>query len=369
MNILILNWKDIKNPTAGGAELVTFEHAKRWVKSGHSVTWLASAFSKSQKEEVVDGVNIRRFGNIYQVYFYAPFFYLFGKKKYDFVIDEVHGIPFFTPFYVRKPKLVLIHEIAGDIWDYMYSFPLNKLGRFLENVFLVLYRNNMFWTDSKSTIQDLVSCGVKRQNCISIPCASNVKPLDRIVVKSKNITIVSISRIVKMKGIEDVIAAFSVIQSKHNNAQLKIVGDGSKEYVNFLKKQIKNKYNLEKNIEFLGFISEKEKIKLLKKSHLLIHASVKEGWGIVVIEAASQSTPSVVYNTHGLVESVKNDVTGVVTNINNFHELGNDAIELLEDKKRYKKYQENCLSWAKELNWDDLSNKSLKLINKILNEK
>src|SRR3989344_1247979 len=38
MRVLILNWRDIKNPKSGGAEIVTLEHAKYWVKRGHNVT-------------------------------------------------------------------------------------------------------------------------------------------------------------------------------------------------------------------------------------------------------------------------------------------------------------------------------------------
>ncbi|PJE70004.1 glycosyltransferase family 1 protein, partial [Candidatus Shapirobacteria bacterium CG10_big_fil_rev_8_21_14_0_10_48_15] len=39
MRILIFNWRDIKHHHQGGAEVVTFEHAKAWVKAGHRVTW------------------------------------------------------------------------------------------------------------------------------------------------------------------------------------------------------------------------------------------------------------------------------------------------------------------------------------------
>jgi|GEM_PF-4102942 len=38
MNILIYNWRDIKNPAAGGAEVFTHENAKRWVEKGNEVT-------------------------------------------------------------------------------------------------------------------------------------------------------------------------------------------------------------------------------------------------------------------------------------------------------------------------------------------
>ena len=53
MNILILNWRDTKNPKSGGAEIVTMEHAKRWIKKGYDVTWLTSKFNKSLETEEI----------------------------------------------------------------------------------------------------------------------------------------------------------------------------------------------------------------------------------------------------------------------------------------------------------------------------
>ena len=109
MNILILNWRDPKNPKSGGAEIVTLEHAKAWIKSGNTVTWFTSKFSGAKNEEKIDGVNIVRRGNFITVYLLAPFFYLSRQSSreggFDLVIDEIHGLPFFTPLYVRKPKI------------------------------------------------------------------------------------------------------------------------------------------------------------------------------------------------------------------------------------------------------------------------
>ena len=42
MKILIFSWRDIKNPFSGGAEVFTYEHAKRWIKEGHEVIWFTS---------------------------------------------------------------------------------------------------------------------------------------------------------------------------------------------------------------------------------------------------------------------------------------------------------------------------------------
>ena len=75
MRVLILNWRDIKNPKSGGAEIVTLEHAKYWVKRGHNVTWFTSSFKGANREEFLNGVKIVRFGNFITVYFFKRFFY------------------------------------------------------------------------------------------------------------------------------------------------------------------------------------------------------------------------------------------------------------------------------------------------------
>lgn len=63
MRILILNWKDINNPNAGGAELVIHELAKRLVQDNNEVTLLTSAFKNSLRNETIDGVGVVRIGN------------------------------------------------------------------------------------------------------------------------------------------------------------------------------------------------------------------------------------------------------------------------------------------------------------------
>jgi len=67
MKILIYNWRDIKNPDAGGAEVFTHEIARRWVERGNEVTLFTSKFAGCRKEEVVDRVSIIRDGSKYSV--------------------------------------------------------------------------------------------------------------------------------------------------------------------------------------------------------------------------------------------------------------------------------------------------------------
>lgn len=364
MRILILNWRDPKNPKAGGAEIVTLEHAKAWVKEGHNVTWLSSFYENALKEEVIEGVKIIRKGSSIGVYLIAPFYYLKNKETFDFVIDEIHGIPFFTPLYVKKKKIIFIHEVAGEIWDYMYPFPLNKIGRAFEKIYFKLYKNEYFWTDAQSTIDELVQFGIKSNNCIAIPCPANNKPLNKIFKKGNEPVFIFVSRLVKMKGIEDVISAFSYILKKNSKAKLWLVGGGEISYLNELKKITKNMH-IDKNVIFYGRVSDNQKLELLKRAHILLHASVKEGWGIVVVEAASQSTPSVVYNVEGLRDVVKNNKTGIVIANNTPEDLAKEALLLYKNKVKYYKMQNNCLEYANHLQWKEVVKESSRLIKSL----
>lgn len=364
MNILIFNWRDPKNPKAGGAEAVTMQHAKEWAKKGHNVTWFTSAFPNSLKQEVTDGVNIIRKGNSLGVYMHAPFYYFFGGEKFDLVIDEIHGLPFFTPLYVRKAKIAFIHEVAQEIWDYMYPFPLNIFGRVFESIYFKLYKNIPFWTDAPSTIDDLVKFGINRKLCKAIPCPIENKTLDRLPVKEDIPTFIFVSRIVKMKGIEEVIKAFSYIKTEEKNARLWIVGGGEKGYVMGLKKMVSD-LGIAKNVIFFGITSNQKKLELMRKAHLLIHASVREGWGLVVLEGSSQGTPTVAYNVSGLKDSVQNGKTGIIVSQNLPKELAKEALLLLNNKEKYRLFQVNGLSWVKSLTWEDVTKRSLQLLERV----
>src|SRR5665811_1558618 len=98
MDILLYNWRDIKNPEAGGAEVFTHENAKRWVEKGHNITWFTSVFPGCKKEEIIDGVNIIRDGGKFTVYLKAREYYQKQfKGKFDVIIDEINTMPFFNP--------------------------------------------------------------------------------------------------------------------------------------------------------------------------------------------------------------------------------------------------------------------------------
>lgn len=364
MNILLLNWRDPWHPAAGGAEVVTYEHAKQWVCAGNRVTWVTGGYREQNKhDEIVEGVHFLRFGGSFTIHLIVPMYVLTNSEKYDVIIDEIHGIPFFSPLFTKKPVVAFIHEVAGVIWDYMYPFPINKIGKTFESWCYRLYRKCLFWTDASSTIDELVEEGIPRGKCTAIPCPIVRNISFKSILKEKNSTYLFISRIVRMKGIEEVIKAFSFIVKEQKQAQLWIVGTGEPKYIQQLKQMI-DEYGVKKSVAFYGKVDEKRKYELMAKAHLLLHASVKEGWGLVVLEAASVGTPSVVYDVPGLKDVVKNGITGKVLETNSPFEMAKQAMRMLKNANEYRQYQTNGLAWVLSLHWDDVTHTSLQLLKK-----
>jgi len=332
MNILVLNWRSLKDPLSGGAELATYEHAKRWVKNhGANVTWLSPKYNKDLSQEIIDGISFEYLGiplnrdNIFQMLISFPLFYFLVFYKYlthyrkstDVIIDQVHGIPYLTPLYSNKKIVVYIHEVAGEIWNKMYSFPINKIGKFIEKIIFIPYRIRgvHFVTVSKGTKKDLINfIGIQPNNITIVHNGVSIKPANpKDIKKNKFLTIIYLNRLVKMKGIERAIDIFNEVLKKEPKTHLNIVGHGEPEYVDYLKRKIKN-MGIENNIKFWGYVDEPTKIKLLRNSHVLINTSYKEGWGLVNIEANTQGTPVVAFNVPGNNESIKNGVSGYICN-------------------------------------------------------
>ena len=208
MNILILSWRGTGHPNAGGAEISTHEHAKAWVKDGYSVTLFTSFYKGAKSEEKIDGVNIIRRGDqFFSVHWEAFKWYCFGHhQKFDLVVDQFHGVPFFTPLYVRVKKLGFIHEVTKEVWNLnQWPFPFNFivaiLGRTLEPLVFKLYQNTYFMTVSESTKKDLIGWGMPEKNITIIHNGIYIHRFKKLPNKELKKTLIYLGALAKDKGI------------------------------------------------------------------------------------------------------------------------------------------------------------------------
>lgn len=370
MNILMLNWRGPGHPNNGGAEIAMMEHLKAWEKKGHTVWLFTSQYTNSAQEETIDGIRIVRHGGmVLGVHLRAFLWYLFGKHpRFDVVIDQIHGVPFFTPLYVRVKRLAYIHEVAKEVW-WMNPWPApfhiipGILGSTFERYILsILYRNTPFMTVSNSTKVDLVEWGIPQQNIHVIQNGISVLKLTQIT-KEKIPTFIYLGAVSKDKGIFEVLHSFSIIKKQLHSCKLWIIG---KSDVNTKNEVLRLSKNLEisKDITLFGFVSEKKKYELLSKGHVLLNASIREGWGLVNIEANACGLPVVGYNSPGIRDSVINNKTGILTDTNSVS-MSEAVIHLVEDKKLYRSLSMKARDWARNFTWKRSTDQSVHLLQSL----
>lgn len=369
MNILIFSWRDIKHPKAGGAEQVMHEHAKGWVKAGHKVTHFSSKINTLPAYQIIDEIEFVRGGYQYLGVVIAGFFYfLKNRDKFDLVVDEFHGIPFFTPIFVRKPKIAVIQEIAKNVW---FLNPLPKpinwivgtIGYLLEPLVFQLYKKTCFITGSQSAKEDVIKYGISGDLITIIPHGVILTKPKRLPPKEKFPTVTFLGVLSKDKGIEDALKCFSQLDKK-GHFQFWIIGRAETEKYGAKILKITNQLNFQSKVKFWGFVSQEKKFELLSKTHLLINSSIHEGWGLVNIEANSVGTPVVAFKSAGLIDSIEEGVSGIFSKEKNPKSLAETIYNLLTDRAYLAKMNKTSVVWSKQFSWEKAKKQSLKLIEK-----
>jgi glycosyltransferase involved in cell wall biosynthesis len=99
-----------------------------------------------------------------------------------------------------------------------------------------------------------------------------------------------------------------------------------------------------------------------------VHPSVREGWGLNVVEAAAFGVPTVAYDVAGLRDSVQDGKTGVLLEDGNVGVLGEALVRVLEDEELRLRLSKNALEYAKEFSWDRSAEECLKVLKWAVNE-
>ena len=351
MKILWMSWKDSDHPEAGGAEVVKRELCKRLILGGHEVIQIASGFPNCKLISDTDEGKIIRVGGRFTVYWHVYRYYKKHLKTWpDVVIDECNTVPFFSSFYVKSPSIMMVHQLAREIWFYQMPKPIALIGFLVEPLYLWLLRKNKVITVSLSSKRDLVRHGFKANNINIISEGISIAPATTLdnLKKFPNPTVLYLGSIRAMKRPIDVIFAFRIAKERIKNLKLIIAGSGSgpyfKKFIDLIKKS-------PTDIQYLGRVLEKQKKELLQNSTVIIATSVKEGWGLIITEAASQGTPAVAYDVDGLRDSVRNGITGVLTTPK-VEALADGIEKLISNNDFYKHCQLQAWNWSKDINFE-----------------
>ncbi len=364
MNILILNWRDLKHSWAGGGEVYIFEQASRWVKLGHTVTVFCGqdVYNKLPEYEKIQGIHVYRRGGRYSLYFYAIWYYFTKfRNTTDIIIDVENGIPFFTPLFTRLPKVCYVYHIHGS--QFFYELPpiISHVGYFFERyIFPRVYRHTPIIAISETTKRQLINIGHPKKNIHVVYSGINGSggTVKRSFSKFANPTLLYLGRIKKYKRVDLLVTLFTHIIKQIPKARLIIAGWGTE--ASHLT-DIIMKSPLRRKITLMGPVSEKEKRTLLSKAWVFVNPSIGEGWSIAVIEANLYGTPAAAFDVPGLTESIQHRKTGVLAK--NEPDLIRYICEILTKKVYRNTLNVNAIEWARRFSWDRSAKESLKILD------
>ena len=260
-------------------------------------------------------------------------------------MEDINKIPFYLPMFFKLPHLAVIPHLFGKNIYQEANPVIASYVYFAEKPIKSVYRKSGFLAISNSTRDDLVNRGIAADRIGVAECGVDhaLYTPEQPVIKYDRPTIVYLGRLKKYKSVHHLIQALPLVRRAVPDARVLIVGDG--DYMDALK-QLVAKLRLQDAVEFTGFVPSAQKLTHLRRSHISVYPSPKEGWGITNIEANACGTPVVAADAPGLRDSVSPEKSGLLYPYGNLDEMARQIVRILTDKPLYQSLSRGAIEWA-----------------------
>jgi glycosyltransferase involved in cell wall biosynthesis len=350
--ILFLNWRDLANPAAGGAETYAEQIARRFAAVGAKVTMFTSEFEDAPSHDWANHYLVVRDGGRFGVYLKAARHLRRYGGRYDAVVDFQNGIPFFAPFWAPGGTAIVcvVHHVHQEQFDMYFRWPLNRLGRFLEGP----ATRRVYGERPVVAVSPSTRIAIRRQLRLRGPIyvvPNGLEPLPPSrVPRSPAPSIAVVTRLVPHKRLDLLVGAVPSLLRRMPDLRVTIGGTGPMR--DGLLAQVRE-LGLETVITLPGRVSDQVKSDLLASAWLTAVPSVAEGWGLTVLEANMFGTPAVAYDVPGLRDSIRDRQTGwLVPPSADLASVLASALAELADPTRRSCLAEECRRWAGMFSWD-----------------
>jgi glycosyltransferase involved in cell wall biosynthesis len=350
LRILIINWRDVTHPWAGGAETYMHEIGRRWAEQGMDVGWLCQRHKGSAERELIDGIRFHRAGGRLTVYLKAPLLYMRRlRDRYDVIVDCENGIPFFSPLFARVPTVLVVHHVHQEIFRREMRPPMRWLGLWLEGSLMPrVYRGRQVVAVSASTKDDLGKLGFDA-SVISV-VHNGVFPGPELDVRpSRTPAILCMGRLTPQKSVDVLIRALPAVLLEFPNARLDIVGQGpDRRRLEALAWSLR----LAEHVRFHGYVAASTRDEIAARAWVAVCPSSFEGWGVICSEAGARGLPVIASNVAGLRDAVRDGETGVLVPHGDHGALAVALVGMLANPERRQRMGEEGRRWAALHSWD-----------------
>ncbi len=308
----VLAWRDLVDIEAGGSELHAARVLSLWSEAGLEVTMRTSYAQGHPYTGTRDGYRVVRKHGRFMVFPTTVLSELLGSQgPRDAVVEIWNGVPFLTPLWAGRPRAAWIHHVHRDMWEMVLEPGLARAGKFFEHRLAPpLYRSTPVVTLSESSRNEIVEyLGLPDRNVSVVPPGIDGR-FSPAGERSPTPLVVAVGRLMPSKRFEDLVDAMVEVRHSLPDVRLVIVGDGYERPS--LEERISG-HGAGSWIRLAGRVSDEELLDLYRRAWLVASASVAEGWGMTLTEAAACGTPAVATDIAGHRDSVAPDRSGLLT--------------------------------------------------------
>lgn len=359
--IHLLAWRDLDDVEAGGSEVHADEVARRWAAAGIDVTLRTSHAFGHPTVTRRDGYRVVRRAGRYAVFPRAIAAEMTGRNGHrDGLVEIWNGVPWFSPLWARGPRVVFLHHLHTKMWPLVLpeNPALARFGQVLERRLAPpFYRRTPVVTLSDSSRRELVHelrFSPERVHVVEPGISARFRPAGP---EAPHPLVISVSRLMAPKRFEVVIEAAVVLRTRFPDLELVIVGKG--EQHEQLARLIAD-HDADGWIRLVGFLEDAELVDLYRRAWVLTSASVAEGWGMTVTEAAACGTPAVVSDVPGHRDSVVDGVSGLLAP--DASALVDGLARVIGDPDLRARLRRGALERAASLTWDATASGTLAVL-------
>lgn len=343
----VLAWRDLDDPDAGGSELHAHEFMRRFADAGLHVLHRTSAAVGQPATSTRSGYDVVRRGSRYSVFPRAVASELVHRMGgFDALVEVWNGVPWLSPLWCRKPHIMFLHHVHGPMWDQLLPKPFAAAGRIMETRLAPpLYRRVRTLTPSDATRDELIGLGFHPQRVTAV--SNGVDPFFTPGTSPSPVPLlVGVGRLAPVKRFGLLFEAALVARRRVPELQLVIVGEGPER---ILLEQLIALHDASSWVTLAGHVDRADLLALYRRAWLVGSASLAEGWGLSLTEAAACGVPAVATDISGHRCSVVDGVTGILADVDH---LGDVIADVLENPGRRAALGEAALVRARSLTWD-----------------
>lgn len=256
---------------------------------------------------------------------------------------------YFTCFYSLKhhvPYCIGFHSDPRLYADSVLSKIMLKYGRYLPFV----RRASTSFSVSKIIIPTIEQ--IFNLQPVYIANGADTKLFYPPVTKKRSFNIISVSRMVHDKGLEDAISAMTEITIQYPEATLYLIGDGP------IRQELEDQVyalSLQKNVIFTGFIKNNELIDYYHNSDVYLLPSWNESFSLVIFEAMSTGLP-IVSTPVGIAPAVITNDNGILVPLKSPHDIAEAICQIFSlSSGDYKQMGEINVKIAQENSWENVA--------------